>query len=278
MKKLYGVLGFPVRHSFSPAMHNAAFRELHIDAEYRYFEKSPEEVGSFLSTLVKEDIFGLNVTVPHKERVMPFLSGVSPEARLIGAANTISVIGERLEGFNTDGAGFLRHLKEDLKFDPKGKTVALIGAGGAARAISVYLAKAKAARITLFDIDTAKKESLLGQLKDNFKDTVFSSADSIEGLGIARSDLLVNATPVGMKEEDPCLVRQELLHKGLLVYDLIYNPGETRFLAAARQRGARTANGLGMLLYQGALSFEIWTRQKAPVETMRRALTEVVYR
>ncbi|MCX5714755.1 MAG: shikimate dehydrogenase [Candidatus Omnitrophica bacterium] len=276
--KIYGVLGYPVKHSFSPAMHNAAFRQLHIDAEYRYFEKKPEDLDSFMSSLPKEGILGLNVTVPYKEKVILFLAKVSAEARLIGAVNTIKVTGSVLEGFNTDGAGFLKHLKEDLEFEPRGKDVALIGSGGAARAITVYLAKDKVKRISLFDIDLRKAQILLAQLKSNFKDTVFYAASSIEDLGLSECDLLVNATPVGMKVNDPCLVPEKLLHRDLLVYDLIYNPKETKLLSTARERGLKTANGLGMLLYQGALSFEIWIEKKPPLEAMRQALMEVVYK
>ncbi|MCX5696654.1 MAG: shikimate dehydrogenase [Candidatus Omnitrophica bacterium] len=276
--KIYGVLGYPVKHSFSPAMHNAAFRVLHIDAEYRYFEKKAQELGPFLVSLANEGIFGLNVTVPYKEKVLPFLAKVSHEARMIGAVNTIKVAGRLLEGFNTDGEGFLKHLKADLDFKPQDKTVAIIGAGGAARAIAVYLAKERVKKISLFDIDIAKARLLLEQLKNNLWDTVFYAADSVADLKIPESDLLVNATPIGMKEGDPCLVAQDLLHRDLLVYDLIYNPRETKLLSSAGKKGLKTANGLGMLLYQGALSFEIWTANSAPLEAMRQALTEVVYK
>ncbi len=276
--KIYGVLGYPVKHSFSPAMHNAAFRVLHIDAEYRYFEKKTQELEPFLGSLAKEGIFGLNVTVPYKEKVLPFLTKVSDEARMIGAVNTIKVTGPALEGFNTDGAGFLKHLKVGLDFQPQDKTVAIIGAGGAARAIAVYLAKDKAKKIALFDIDIAKAQILFAQLKDNFKDTVFYAAGTVEDLNVPKSDLLVNATPIGMKEGEACLVPEDLLHRDLLVYDLIYNPRETKLLSLASKKGLKTANGLGMLLYQGALSFEIWTANAPPLEAMRQALTEVVYK
>ena len=134
------------------------------------------------------------------------------------------------------------------------------------------MAKTKAGVINIYDIDKTKSEALVNQLKQNFKDTGFVSADSIGGLKIEGADLLINATPIGMKETDPCVVDGGSLHKNLLVYDLIYNPGETKLLKLAKQKGARVSNGLGMLLYQGAASFELWTGYLAPIEIMRQAL------
>lgn len=274
--RIYGVLGWPTRHSLSPAMHNAAFHALKINAEYRIFEKNPQELEVFLNSLVKQNIYGLNVTVPYKEEVIAFLDNISGEARLIGAVNTIKVSGNRLEGFNTDGEGFLKHLTEDLGFNPEGKIIAIIGAGGAARAVSVYLSKNNPEAIAIYDIDKIKVSALVGYLKENFNNIEFKSADSIAGLNIAGSDLLINATPIGMKDSDPCLVDAKFIHKGLLAYDLIYNPKETKLLEIAKQKGASVSNGLGMLLYQGALSFRHFTGRPAPLEIMRQALREGV--
>ena len=274
--KIYGVLGYPAKHSLSPAMHNAAFRALKINAEYRIFEKKPEELGDFLKFLSQQNIHGLNITVPYKEKAIPFLDTISSEARLIGAVNTVKVSDNKLEGFNTDGEGFLRHLQEDLGFNPKGKNIAIIGAGGASRAVSVYLSKTEPDIIVIYDIDKAKALSLFGYLKENFNNIEFKLASSIEELNIQDCGLLINATPVGMKETDPCLVDKKFIHRGLLVYDLIYNPKETKLLKTAKEKGARTSNGLGMLLYQGMLSFEIWTGKKAPKEVMEKALREAL--
>lgn len=270
--KIYGVLGYPAKHSLSPAMHNAAFHVLKINAEYRIFEKKPEELENFLHSLPEENIYGLNVTIPYKEKVIPFLDKISNEARLISAVNTIKVSASQLEGFNTDGEGFLNHLAEDLKFNPQGKTIAVIGAGGAARAISVYLSKTRPKIITIYDVDKTKLSALISHLQGNFKNVEFKAANSPEELNIRDSDLLVNATPIGMKETDACLVDKKYIHKNLLVYDLIYNPKETKLLTAAKTKGAKTSNGLGMLLYQGMLSLEIWTGEKAPKEVMQEAL------
>lgn len=271
-KDIYGVLGYPVKHSLSPLMHNAAFAALKINAEYRLFEKSPEEIPGFLRSLARENIKGINVTVPHKERVIPFLWRVSDEAKLIGAVNTIQVTKNGLVGFNTDGLGFIRHLKEDLKFDPKNKSIALLGAGGASKAVSVYLAKEGARSIAVFDIDTEKLSSLVSHLKMNFSGVEVKSVSSVEGLDLKKASLLVNATPVGMKEIDPVLVGEQMIPAGILVYDLIYDPKETKLLKAAKSRGAAVSNGLGMLLYQGMASFELWTGKPAPQQVMLCAL------
>ena len=275
-RRIYGLIGYPVRHSLSPLMHNAAFRALEIDAEYKLFELKPQDLEAFFKSLPKENIYGLNVTIPHKEKVLPFLDDISSEAELIGAVNTIRVSHSRLEGFNTDGDGFLRHLKEDLRFVPAGKIIAIIGAGGAARAVSVYLSKYNPKAVTIYDIDKTKTLDLVSHLKENFKRIEFKAVNSPDELNIQTPDLLVNATPVGMKESDPCLVDEKIMHQDLLVYDLIYNPEETKLIKLAQQRGARTANGLGMLLYQGARSFELWTGRPAPVEIMRQALEGAV--
>jgi shikimate dehydrogenase len=271
---IYGVLGYPVKHSLSPLMHNAAFKALRLNSEYRLFEKSPEEIPGFLHSLYDAGIKGLNVTVPHKEKVIAYLAHISDEARLIGAVNTIKVEKDKLSGFNTDGAGFIKHLASDLNFSPKGKNVSIIGAGGASRAISVYLAKEKAASILLFDLDQKKLLVLIEHLKANFKDLNINSVTSIEGLNIDKADLLINATPIGMKDDDPDLVSDKSLHKGLVVYDLIYNPAQTKLLKAASRKGAVFSNGLGMLLYQGMFSFEIWTGKQAPKEVMLKALLD----
>jgi shikimate dehydrogenase len=258
-------------------MHNASFLYHNINAEYRLFEKTEDELEGFLNGLRRQNIYGLNVTVPYKEKVAPFLEAVSEEARLIGAVNTIRMSDARREGFNTDGAGFLRHLREDLDFSPAGKKIALLGAGGAAKAVTVYLSKETPEAIAIYDIDASKAALLASHLKEKFPKTDYLYARSVSELCIPECDLLINATPVGMKADDPCLVEEALFHRGMLVYDLIYNPQETTLLKRAKQAGAKIANGLGMLLYQGALSFQIWTAQEAPLAIMRKALTEVVY-
>lgn len=275
-KLIYGLIGYPVKHSLSALMHNAAFSHLKINAEYKLFEKKPEELGDFLNSLKEQNISGLNVTVPYKEKVMPFLNSLSEEAKLIGAVNTIRVSQDQLEGFNTDGEGFIKHLAEDLGFELQDLSVAILGAGGASRAIAVTLSKRGAGEISIYDIEKEKAKALISHLRQTFNGIKFVQAGTIEELNIRDSDLLINATPVGMKDSDPCLVEARFIHKGLLVYDLIYNPVETKLLKIAKDKGARIANGLGMLLYQGAFSFELWTNKKAPIAIMRKALNEGV--
>lgn len=276
--KIFGLIGNPVEHSLSCLMHNAAFKALKINAEYKLFRLETKELEHFLFNLNNNNIFGLNVTVPYKEKVMPLLDSVSQEAKLIGAVNTIKVSENNLEGFNTDGEGFIKDLKEGLGFNPAGKSISILGAGGAAKAVSVYLSKEAPKTISIFDIDKQKKETLVSNLKSNFENVDFRSVDSIESLKINDCDLLVNATPVGLQDEDPCLIDEKFINENTLVYDLIYNPKQTKLLKIAEEKGARTACGLGMLLYQGALSFKIWTQKEAPVRVMRQALEEGVRR
>jgi shikimate dehydrogenase len=274
--KIYGVLGYPAKHSFSPFIHNAAFNALGIKAEYKIFEVKPEDLDDFLARIDANNIFGLNITVPYKEKILNFvhLDSESFYLRQIKAVNTIVKKDGIWKGFNTDVPGFSRHLKEN--FDPLNKKVVIMGAGGAARAVAYVLAKTGAKEIAIFDIDRTKSQNLADMIKDLFPNFQISPVENIEQLDIQKKDLLVNATPIGLKEEDPCLVKEDMLHKNLFVYDLIYNPPETKLLTLAKKIGAKTSNGLGMLLYQGALSFGHFTGKDAPVDIMRQALMEAI--
>ncbi len=269
--KAYGLIGFPIQHSLSPCMHNAALSALKIKARYKLFELPAEKLDHFLKNLSDTNILGFNVTIPYKEKVLPYLKIKSFGVREIGAVNTVIVQANgRLKGFNTDFAGFIRHLKE-LKVKPR--KVALIGAGGAAKAVCFALAwRHKVEEICIYDIDSYKSLGLASRFKDLFNQTKFLAVARMDELNLREKDLLVNASPVGMRPLDPCLVGSELMHKDLFVYDLIYNPAETKLLAGARQAGCRFSNGLGMLLYQGVLAFGHFTGKKAPVEIMRSAL------
>ncbi|OGX18614.1 MAG: shikimate dehydrogenase [Omnitrophica WOR_2 bacterium RBG_13_44_8b] len=273
---LYGVLGFPAKHSLSPLMHNAAFRALKINAEYRIFEVKPEELDDFLDERDKNNIYGLNVTVPYKEKILESveLDSESFYLKQIRAINTIVKKDGIWKGFNTDMPGFQRHLKEN--FDPSDKKVAILGAGGAARAVVYVLANAGTKEIAIFDIDRAKAKNISEMIKGLFSNFQIFPVDSIDALDLKNKNLLVNATPIGLNESDPPLVTTAMIHKDLFVYDLIYNPLETKLLQIAKKVGARTSNGLGMLLYQGALSFAHFTGKPAPVEIMREALNKGV--
>ncbi|MCM8797309.1 MAG: shikimate dehydrogenase [Candidatus Omnitrophica bacterium] len=276
-KKIYGVLGYPARHSLSPQMHNAAFRFLKINAEYRIFEVKPEELDTFVNTLAEENIFGFNVTIPYKERIMDFVKPdrVSSYLRQIKAVNTVVFQDGVWKGFNTDISGFKRDLDE-RGVSVLGKSAALLGAGGAGRAVAYVLANNGAKDITVYDVDAVRAKSLIELINGLFFGFKINYVTEPGQLDIPDKDILVNATPVGMKESDPIPVEPEVLHPGLFVYDLIYNPAQTKLIRIAKDKGAKTANGLGMLLYQGALSFEYFTGMEAPVELMRQALEEGV--
>ncbi len=264
-------MGYPAKHSFSPAMHNAGFGALGINAVYKLFEVKPSELKDFILSLKENNIRGFNVTIPYKEKILDYLNGSLAKAvKVIGAANTVKVERNgKLSGLNTDFLGFGRHLAE-LKLKPK--KIAVIGAGGAAKAVCFALAKRKAQEIAIYDIDKYRAIALSERFKNNFPAINFVTAGSIEELDLATKDLLVNASPVGMKPDDPCLVSAKQLHQGLFVYDLIYNPARTTLLGLAASRGLGNANGLGMLLYQAIAPFEKWTGRRAPLAVMRRAL------
>ncbi len=258
----YGLIGYPLGHSLSPLMHNTAFRALDVDAVYKLFPLKDEEVEPFLRRLksAESPIFGINVTVPYKEKVIPFLDALSPYAQKVMAVNTVVITEKReLIGHNTDGPGFLAHLNE-LNCSLQGKRVSVLGAGGAARAIiSVLCLQADGPEsVRLYDMEREKAKFLVSDLGQRMDTSTVKVVDSIDDLNIEFADILINATPVGLKKDDPLLVSPDLLHKDLFVYDLIYNPARTRLLQMAADHGCRVSNGLGMLLYQGILAFEHW--------------------
>lgn len=269
--KIVGLIGHPVAHTFSPAMHNSCFAELGLNWIYLPFCIRPENLEQTLKGLgAIENVKGANVTIPHKEEVIKYLDDLSQEASLIGAVNTISFSNGKVVGDNTDGKGFIAALKEE-GFNPEGKDVLILGAGGAGRAVAVSLAKEGASRITLVDLNIAKAKGLASEIENSFKE-VKAGAAGLKEITLEETDLLVNATGCGMKEEDPLPIFSSLLHQGLFVYDLIYNPAQTLLLKESAKKGARTANGLGMLIHQAALSFNIWTGKEAPIKTMEGAI------
>ncbi len=272
--RIYGLIGWPLGHSLSPKMHNAAFKSLGINAEYKLFPVAAPDLDGFLARLGNSNISGLNVTVPYKEKVLDFVK-LDKESRYLNqikAVNTMRFSDGVWRGFNTDIPGFARHLKEN--FDPLNKKAAILGAGGAARAVAYVLANEGAGQVAIFDIDQTKSAGIVEMVKSLFPGFNIFAVSSIEQLEIKGKDLLVNATPIGLKDTDPVVIKSDLLHKDLFVYDLIYNPAETKLLSLAKKSQARTSNGLGMLLYQGMLSFQIWTGESAPEEIMRKALLE----
>ncbi|MBF0512081.1 MAG: shikimate dehydrogenase [Candidatus Omnitrophica bacterium] len=261
---IYGIIGNPVNHSLSPLLHNAAFKALKVNAVYKLFPlEDLQELKLFMEDLKEENnpIFGLNVTVPYKEDVLPFLDSVDPLADKIGAVNTLVIDHARkIRGFNTDGPGFLSHLTE-LGFNPQDKRIAILGAGGTTRAIVsvLCLMPHKPERICLYNRTRSHAEHLIKELGQKMDIGCVHIVDEPEDLNIELADLLINTTNVGMKPQDPLLIDTKALHKEMLVYDVIYSPRETKLLAQARQRGAQTANGLGMLFFQGVLAFRHWS-------------------
>ena len=261
-KSIYGIIGRPLNHSLSPLMHNTAFQSLGIDAEYQLFPLKEEELEDFFQELRTNSsaIMGLNVTVPYKEKVIEYLDNLSPYARKIMAVNTLAISPDRsLTGFNTDGPGFLTHLTE-IGFNPAGKRIAILGAGGTARAIvgALCLLPERPHSIRVYNRHPEKAVELIRDLHQRLDAAIVQAVSSIDDLNIELSDLLINATPVGLKPDDPCPIAENLLHANLLVYDVIYNPPKTKWLQLAEGKGIKTSNGLGMLFYQGVLAFHHW--------------------
>jgi shikimate dehydrogenase len=220
---------------------------------------------------------GVNVTIPHKEKVLPYLDEISPEAKAIGAVNTIHNKEGKLIGYNTDGDGFIESLKKQGGFYPKDKNVFLLGAGGTAYAISFALIKGGIKKLVLVNRTYSKGKALLEHLREIFQDKCQLSLVEFEERNssfiMSEIDLLINATSLGMYPGDSLLITPEILSPNIFIYDVVYNR-KTPFLKLAEEKKLTSLGGLDMLVYQGALSFEIWTGQKAPVEVMKKALME----
>jgi len=271
--RVYGIFGHPVEHTFSPGMHNAAFAKLRMDACYVPFAVNPAHLKDAVNAVAALGLCGLNITVPHKEKVLARLDDLSEEARLIGAVNTIQIQDGKLIGHNTDGRGFIRSLRENAGFNPRGKTFLLIGSGGAARAVGFSLALAGAQKIIFFDVDAKKAGTLARDIRKKTGIDAQTVAVGALAPSAAAADCLINATPLGLKKDDPLPLKKEFIQKKHLVCDLVYNPAETALLKAAKARGAGRLPGIGMLLYQGVIAFEIWTGARAPVSVMKNALS-----
>ena len=270
--RVVALLGDPVGHSRSPQMHNAAFAVLGLDYCYVPFCVRPSALRLAIRGLVALGVAGANVTIPHKERVIPYLDELSTEARLIGAVNTIHQREGHLVGHNTDARGFLRAFQEDTDVSIRGGRFLVLGAGGAARAVMVALALGGARAVTIANRSVPTARHLAGRLRRLFSSLDWSIVTSTSGLPPSRLFRgVIQATPVGMRVNDPSPLPVEWLNPSLAVYDLVY-PGPTALLRAAEEVGARHAGGLGMLVHQGALAFSIWTGRRAPIDVMRRAL------
>ena len=270
---LLGVIGYPVEHSSSPAMHNAALARTELDFAYLPFAVPPDRVAEVPVAMRTLGIRGLNVTVPHKVAVMEGLDEISEEARVIGAVNTIANQDGRLTGYNTDAEGVIASLRADGGLDSLPGAVALLGAGGAARAILYALLQAEEVEeVALLNRTVEKAEALAADLDPESRRVHVGTLGGGDAIGAA--GLLINATSVGMhpRPDASPLPDPSVLHDRLTVLDIVYKPRRTRLLAQAEEAGARTVDGLGMLVHQGARAFEIWTGVAAPVEEMKQAL------
>ena len=281
MTKIVGIIGDPIAHTLSPPMHNAAFKALGLDWVYVPVQVRPEELGTALRGIRAMGWAGINVTIPHKHRVIRWLDRVSREARLIGAVNTVVRERRALVGHNTDGRGFVRALREETRFDPRGKRIVILGAGGAARGIAVALVFSGARELTVLNRTPSKAAALGRRLRGvSGKTLVAAGPLSTHTLGaaFASADLVVNATAVGMDGSAHRGLPIRVLPSHAVVSDIVYRPCRTPLLEAAAKHGLRTQGGLGMLLYQGAEAFTLWTGRPAPIDVMRRALRRALAR
>lgn len=271
--KIVGLFGYPVKHTASPEMHNAVFKALGINFVYLPFEISPASLKHAVQSLPYLGIKGVNLTIPHKINVLPYLDWISKDACVAKAVNTVVVKGKKLYGYNTDIPGFTEDLKKNAGIDLKGKEIFLLGAGGAGRAVAIALAKEKAAKINIADSISSKALSLLKILKSNYPDVglEYVSGNKISG-AVCQSQIFINATPLGMKKDDPLPLKKEWLNKGKIIYDLVYTPYPTKLLAAGQERGAKVISGIGMLARQAAGSFYLWTGKQAPFDIMLKVL------
>lgn len=273
--QVLGIFGCPVKHSLSPLMQNAAIEALGLNYIYIPFEVRPDDLEAAVKGIKALGIAGVNVTIPHKERVIPFLDEITEEARLIGSVNTIENESGKLIGHNTDSSGYIRSLREDAGFEPKEKKILVIGAGGAARGIIAGLLMEGASEITIANRTVGKGEMLAKEFGEKFKGIRIAALplSSLKDPQVLSSiDLIVNTTSMDLVGEMP-EVEFSLTAPSVVVSDITYKPPVTPFLKKAQDAGRRTIGGLGMLVYQGAISLEIWTSKKAPVEVMKKALS-----
>lgn len=281
--KLTGFFANPASHSLSPLMHNLAFSHWGIDAVYLAFEVDQTNLRQAVESIRTLDMLGVNVSMPNKTAVLAYLDQLSPEAELIGAVNTIVHQEQRLIGYNTDGMGFVRSVNE-TGHPIKNQKIVVLGAGGAAKAIVVQMALEGAQEITIYK----RLNATFLPLKEYFAKVsektgcpirLHDYADESQlALDLSQANLLINATDIGMgsKKDQLPIADVKLLHSKLAVFDLIYSPSETRLIQEAKKMGVKAYNGLGMLIHQGAIAFELWTHQEMPVQNIRERLEQEV--
>ena len=277
--KIVGVIGDPIEHSRSPQMHNAAFAELGLNYVYVPFHIQPDALSAAIEGFKAINVVGLNVTIPHKQAVIPFLDEIAREVELTGAVNTLTFGDGRIKGDNTDGLGFLEGMRETGFELSQGESALVIGAGGSARAVIVALGSIGLETIFVANRTVLKAVKLAKCLSD-------SIGASVHGIGLDDSQLedvvnnvalVVNTASVSMDISMPPLIDTEWLRPQTAVYDIVYTPPQTRLLSAAAERGCHTIQGLSMLVYQGAIAFEKWTKVTPPVNTMKQALQQALH-
>lgn len=281
--KLTGFFSKPASHSLSPLMHNLAFSHWGIDAVYLAFEVDQTNLRQAVESIRTLDMLGVNVSMPNKTAVLAYLDQLSPEAELIGAVNTIVHQEQRLIGYNTDGMGFVRSVNE-TGHPIKNQKIVVLGAGGAAKAIVVQMALEGAQEITIYKRLNAtflplKEYFVKVSEKTGCPIRLHDYADESQlALDLSQANLLINATDIGMgsKKDQLPIADVKLLHSQLAVFDLIYSPSETRLIQEAKKMGIKAYNGLGMLIHQGAIAFELWTHREMPVQNIREQLEQEV--
>jgi len=269
--KLVGLLGNPLGHSFSPAMHNKAFETLGLNYFYLPIEVTEEDLPTVAAGIAKMNFAGYNVTIPHKIRIMDCLDALDPLARAIGAVNTVVLESGRATGYNTDGEGFVRSLEAESGMAVEGKCHFILGCGGAARAIAMTLAFKGAPKIFLCNRTEQKAHDLAAEI--NARVSPCGEVVPMESVRIAdalrQADVMINTTSVGMHPRaDRCPLVADLIPAGLVVSDIVYNPAQTKLLQMAEAKGCQTIPGLGMLVYQGAEGFRRWTGEEPPIGVM----------
>ncbi len=269
MTRLYGVMGYPIEHSLSPCMHQAAYTALGIDAVYAPFAVDPKQLGKQLKALWDLGVCGLNVTVPLKQAVLKYVDEVDETAQVMGAVNTLVRTKDKVLGYNTDGIGFRKGL-ESLGWKAKKQEAVVLGAGGAARAVLWELAKVRGIRIVVANRTESKAKSLVRWIKVQ-NPQVDITVSSLKDLDLEESRLLVNTTTVGMKAKDKSIVSAKALHENLYVYDLVYNR-KTELIKQAVKAGCTAGGGETMLVHQGAEAFRLWFKKKPSVAVMQSAL------
>jgi len=277
--KLTILLGNPLGHSVSPPMQNCVFEKLGLDYMYMPVEVAPENLETVFKGLAKMNVGGFNVTIPHTIHIMEFLDELHPLAATIGAVNTICIEDGRTIGHNTDGEGFMRSLEEETGLSCQNKTFFLLGSGGAARAISMTLAYRGAAKIYLCNRTAAKAEALAGEINDKIRPCAEAvpMVNNAQAAALKDSSFLVNCTSIGMHPNDDVMpIDEALIDSHLVVVDIVYNPLTTKLLRTAEAKGCTIAHGLGMLIYQGAAAFKLWTGTEPLIDEMAKTAYQLM--